>query len=113
MGGGPGSLRELPGGRGTAQVSFMGTGGFNQAVNLSCGGLPPGAECSFNPASLTPSKTGSTVGVAATIPPPLAPGALPPPPPSASPPPHHISSFHRHLAPPPPSLYPPALSPPS
>jgi len=73
----PASLMALPGGTATAQVTLMATGGSNQAVNLSCGGLPPGAECSFNPASLTPSKTGSTVGVAVTIPPTLSTGGFP------------------------------------
>jgi len=73
----PASLMALPGGTATAQVTVTATGTFDQAVSLSCGELPPGAECSFNPASLTPSKSGSTVGVAVTIPPTLSTGGFP------------------------------------
>ena len=62
----PASLMALPGGTATAQVTLTATGAFNQAVSLSCGNLPAGAECLFNPASVTPSKSGSTVTVVVT-----------------------------------------------
>jgi hypothetical protein len=35
------------------------TNGFGSAVGLSCAGLPSGASCSFNPASVTPPADGS------------------------------------------------------
>jgi hypothetical protein len=73
----PTSLMALPGGTATAQVTVTATGGFDQIVSLSCGNLPPSAVCSFNPPSITPSGSGSTVGVAITIPPTLSTGGFP------------------------------------
>jgi hypothetical protein len=73
----PSSLVVLPGGTATAQVTVTATGGFNQAVNLSCGNLPSGAECSFSPASVTPSTSGTVVSLTLTIPPTLLTGAFP------------------------------------
>jgi hypothetical protein len=73
----PTSLVALPGGTATAQVTVTATGGFDQLVSLSCGKLPPSAVCSFSPPSITPSGSGSTVGVAVTIPPTLSTGGFP------------------------------------
>ena len=73
----PASLMALPGGTATAQVTVTATGGFDQIVSLSCGNLPPGAVCSFSPPSITPSGSGSIVGVAVTIPPTLSAGGFP------------------------------------
>jgi hypothetical protein len=73
----PASLMALPGGSATAQVTLTATGVFNEAVSLSCSNLPAGAQCLFNPASVTPSKSGSTVGVVVTIPPTLSTGGFP------------------------------------
>jgi hypothetical protein len=52
-------------------VSVTGTGGFDGAVALSCSGLPTGASCTFNPATvnagssstLTITTTGSTASL--------------------------------------------------
>jgi hypothetical protein len=73
----PASMTTLPGGSVTAQVTLTATGGFNQAVSLSCGNLPPGAVCSFNPAVVTPTNAGTVVTVTVTIPPTLPVGAFP------------------------------------
>src|SRR5262249_12688864 len=43
----------------TATVSALG-GAFNNAVSLSCGGLPTGASCTFSPASVTPGSSGAS-----------------------------------------------------
>jgi hypothetical protein len=51
----------------TAQVavSVTGTGGFNEPVALSCSGLPAGASCTFNPATVNTGAT-STLTIATT-----------------------------------------------
>ena len=57
-------------------VSLTGTNGFNGAVALSCAGLPTGASCSFNPASVTLSgatATSVTVAIATATPTPANP----------------------------------------
>jgi hypothetical protein len=41
----------------TLTVSITPSGGFNQAVNFACTGLPVSATCSFSPATVTPSGT--------------------------------------------------------
>ena len=61
-------LIALPGGSATAKVTVTATSGLDQAVNLSCGKLPAGAECSFVPASVTPSTLGTVVNLTVTIP---------------------------------------------
>jgi hypothetical protein len=63
----PASLTALPGGSATAKVTLTAASGFDQAVNLSCGQLPAGAECSFAPASVTPSTLGTVVNLTVTI----------------------------------------------
>jgi uncharacterized protein (TIGR03118 family) len=60
------------------QVSLTGMNGFNGAVTLACSGLPMGASCSFNPASVTLSGTNATtvavaIATAATTPTPTNP----------------------------------------
>ena len=64
----PTSLTAMPGGSATAQLTLTAAGGFNQPVNLSCTGLPPGAACLFSPASITPSSSGIAVTVILTVP---------------------------------------------
>ena len=72
----PASMTTLPGGSATAQVTVTATGGFNQPVSLSCGNLPQGAECSFNPATVTPSTSGTLVGLTLIVPPTLSTGGF-------------------------------------
>ena len=73
----PASLIAMPGGSGTAQLTLTATGGFNQSVNLSCAGLPPGAACLFSPSSVTPSSSGILVTVTLTVPAGLATAGFP------------------------------------
>lgn len=58
----------VPGGTATAQLTITADSGFNQVVSFSCGNLPAGAQCAFNPAFVTPGIAGTTVGVSITIP---------------------------------------------
>jgi hypothetical protein len=44
----------------TVTISVTAIGRFNSGVTFSCAGLPAGAACSFNPASLTPSANGTS-----------------------------------------------------
>ena len=73
----PASLSAMPGGSATAQVTLVATGGFDEAVTLGCGNLPTGAQCSFNPASATPTASGTIVTITVTTPPTLPPGGFP------------------------------------
>ncbi|HEX6494288.1 MAG TPA: TIGR03118 family protein [Acidobacteriaceae bacterium] len=60
----------------TVAVSLTGTNGFSGAVALACTGLPTGASCSFNPASVTLSGTTAanvTVAIATATPTPANP----------------------------------------
>jgi hypothetical protein len=64
----PASLTALPGGSATAKVTLTAASGFDQTVDLSCGKLPPGAECSFAPTAVTPNTFGTVVTLTLTIP---------------------------------------------
>jgi hypothetical protein len=64
----PAALMAVPGGSATAQLTLTATGGFDQPVNFSCSGLPPGAACSFSPASAMLSGSGILVTVTLTVP---------------------------------------------
>lgn len=48
---------------GTLNLSLTGSGGFSGPVTLSCSGLPSGATCSFNPATLQLSGTTAATAV--------------------------------------------------
>jgi hypothetical protein len=72
----PASLVPLPGGSATTQITMTATGGFNQAVNLSCSKLTTGAACSFDPASVTPSASGAHANLTLTIPPTMTQGTF-------------------------------------
>src|SRR4029453_12180154 len=55
----PPSLSVQQGASGTSSCTVTSTNGFASAVALTCTGLPSGASCSFNPASVTPPANGS------------------------------------------------------
>jgi uncharacterized repeat protein (TIGR03803 family) len=58
-----------PGQQGTTTLTIAPIGGFNQTIALSgasCSGLPTGAGCSFNPASLTPNGGSANTTLAIT-----------------------------------------------
>jgi hypothetical protein len=58
-----------PGASVESSVSINPVNQFNSAVSLSCSGLPPGATCSFSPASVTGSGTSTlNLATAATTP---------------------------------------------
>ena len=73
----PASLSAMPGGSATTQVTLVAAGGFDEVANLGCSNLPTGAVCSFNPASATPTASGTIVTITVTIPPTLPPGGFP------------------------------------
>src|SRR5690242_12059276 len=50
----PATASALAGGTATYSLSLTPQNGFQQPVNLSCVGLPPGYSCSFRPTSVTP-----------------------------------------------------------
>jgi hypothetical protein len=64
----------LPGGAAKFTLTLKASGGLNSAVNLSCGPLPSGAACAFNPSSITPSGTGVQSTLTVTTPSTLAAG---------------------------------------
>lgn len=53
------SLTLRQGGSGTVGLQMKSFLGFNSPVTFSCSGLPAGAACSFNPASITPTSAGA------------------------------------------------------
>ncbi len=65
LGASPGSLAISSGGHGTVSLMVTPANGFNSAVSFACSGLPTGASCSFNPATVTPA--GSAVTTTLTI----------------------------------------------
>lgn len=50
----------------TSNLSVAATGGFNQAVTLSCSGAPAGAACNISPASLNPNGSTATAQISIT-----------------------------------------------
>jgi subtilase family serine protease len=57
-----------PGQSGTSTVRVSQTHGFTGTVTLSCSGLPTGATCSFNPASVTTETSTLTIATTASTP---------------------------------------------
>ena len=53
----PSSLAITAGQSGNASVSIASVNGFSSPVSFACSGLPAGATCAFNPASVTPNGT--------------------------------------------------------
>jgi N-acetylneuraminic acid mutarotase len=53
----PTSLNVNSGAQAAVTLTIAPKNGFDSAVNFACSGLPAGAACSFNPASVTPSGT--------------------------------------------------------
>ncbi len=64
----PGSLALNNGAKGTITLTLTPEYGFNSAINLSCSGLPSGASCSFNPATVTPNGSAATTTLTVTAP---------------------------------------------
>ena len=69
----PSSLSVQQGNSGTSTCTVTSTGGFSSPVSLSCGSLPAGVTCAYNPGSVTPPANGSassslTVSVAGSVP---------------------------------------------
>ena len=59
----PTTVTVTQGNSGTANVTLLPSGGFNQTVTFLCSGLPIYSQCTFNPPTVTPdgSNTPSTV----------------------------------------------------
>jgi len=62
----PSSLTVAQGGSGASTVTVSSLNGFSAQVDLACTGLPSGATCAFNPASVTP-PAGGSAGSALTL----------------------------------------------
>jgi hypothetical protein len=56
----------MSGESGNVTVTVLADFGFTGTVALSCGGLPPGASCSFNPASITNASGRSALTITTT-----------------------------------------------
>lgn len=54
LGASPNQITVAAGGSGTSTITVTPNAGFTQTVSFSCGNLPVGAACSFNPATVTP-----------------------------------------------------------
>lgn len=65
LGASPGQLTVAAGGSGTSTITVTPDAGFTQPVTFSCGNLPVGAACSFNPATVTPA--GGPINTTLTI----------------------------------------------
>jgi len=60
------------GGSTSLSIDASGSGGFNNAINLSCSGQPAGVTCAFAPASIMPGASSSlTISVGSTYVPPM------------------------------------------
>jgi hypothetical protein len=57
----------LPGGTAKFDPTLRATTGFRDAVNLSCTSLPPGAECFFDAATITPKESGTQTTLTVTV----------------------------------------------
>lgn len=65
LGAAPNQLSVSTGNSGTTTITVTPNAGFTQPVSFSCGNLPVGAACSFNPATVTPA--GGPVNTTLTI----------------------------------------------
>jgi hypothetical protein len=63
----PGIMNVNQGSSGTATVTVSPSGGFNQQITFVCSGLPLYANCSFNPATLTPDGSNKPVTTTLTV----------------------------------------------
>ncbi|MHB1953016.1 MAG: NHL domain-containing protein [Sulfobacillus sp.] len=61
------SLTVAPGGSATDALTITPVGGYSGSLQFSCNGLPQAATCSFQPATVTVTGTGSPVNVTVTI----------------------------------------------
>jgi hypothetical protein len=52
---------------GTSVITVTPSGGFNQTINFSCGGLPDGTDCEFQPGTLTPNGSPVTTTLTVTV----------------------------------------------
>ena len=57
----PASGNVISGATATSTITITPSGGFSQQVSFSCSGLPQNASCSFSPATVTPSGTGTAM----------------------------------------------------
>jgi subtilisin family serine protease len=72
----PNSQSALPGAVLNFGVTVTSVNGYNQAVNLSCGNLPPGASCAFDSSNIVAQNPGFTAALTITLPA-LAQGSYP------------------------------------
>ncbi len=63
----PGIINVNQGSSGTATVTVSPSGGFNQQISFVCSGLPLYANCSFNPATITPDGSNKPVTTTLTV----------------------------------------------
>ena len=69
----PASVTVQQGNSGTSTCTVSSSGGYSSPVSLSCGSLPAGVTCAYNPGSVTPPANGNasstlTVSVGGSVP---------------------------------------------
>jgi len=62
----PASLTVSSGAPGTFNLTVTPQNGFNSAVTFACSGMPAGATCAFNPATVTPTAGAASTSVTIT-----------------------------------------------
>ena len=68
LGASPSSLTVSSGGHGTVTLTVTPEYGFSSAVSFACSGLPAGASCAFNPATVTPAGSAASTTMTITAP---------------------------------------------
>jgi hypothetical protein len=63
----PSTITVNQGNAGTANVTLIPSGGFNQTVTFLCSGLPIYSQCTFNPATITPDGNNTPSSVVMTV----------------------------------------------
>lgn len=63
----PTTITVTQGNSGTANVTLIPSGGFNQTVTFLCSGLPIYSQCTFNPPTITPDGSNTPTTIVMTV----------------------------------------------